>query len=250
MKSIRLFPVMLVLLSTSSASLQAQAIQIPGQAPTREQGDEFVAQVLGRKIMAYEREQLHSMIVVSLLEEYVKENKIYPTDEEILAFLVKDEQMQAESKVEWERDKKKLQQELASGSISAEDKAKKEADLKSIEDRLKGPPVDPEGGVKMRTMLRDMAVQMVSRWKVNSSLYKKYGGRVVFQQGGPEPLDAYVAFLKEQESNGKFRFANEEDKKAFWSYFINQDKHQFLPQEEGTKLMTTPWWLMEKQPQK
>ena len=36
---------------------------------------------------------------------------------------------------------------------------------------------------------------MIEQWKASQSLYKKYGGRVVFQQTGPEPLDAYHEYL-------------------------------------------------------
>ena len=42
---------------------------------------------------------------------------------------------------------------------------------------------------QMRPMKRQMAQQFVRAWKINKALYEKYGGRVIFQQAGVEPLE-------------------------------------------------------------
>jgi hypothetical protein len=55
---------------------------------------------------------------------------------------------------------------------------------------------------QMRLMKRQIAQQFVKSWKINKALYAQYGGRVIFQQAGVEPLDAYRDFLKEQEKKG------------------------------------------------
>src|SRR3989337_173671 len=98
----------------------------------------------------------------------------------------------------------------------------------------------------MRPMKRQMAQQFVQSWKINKALYEKYGGRVIFQQAGVEPLEAYRDFLKEQEKKGAFQILNQDYEASFWKYFINDAMHMFYPKDDGAKFMKTPWWLMDK----
>lgn len=86
--------------------------------------------------------------------------------------------------------------------------------------------------------------------KGNSALYAKYKGRVIFQQGGPEPLDAYREFLKEQEQKGVFKIMDQGAKKAFWNYYTDDSMHVFTPAEKAAELINTPWWLMKKEEEK
>ncbi len=77
-------------------------------------------------------------------------------------------------------------------------------------------------------------------------MYEKYGGRIIFQQAGVEPLDAYLKFLKDQEKKGNFKILNKEYEPSFWRYFTDDAMHTFISKDDGAKLMGTPWWLMEK----
>ena len=47
-------------------------------------------------------------------------------------------------------------------------------------------------------MRRDTARAMIRQWKLNSAVYRRYGGRIIHQQLGPEPLDAYRKYLEER----------------------------------------------------
>jgi hypothetical protein len=84
--------------------------------------------------------------------------------------------------------------------------------------------------------------EQIVRWKTNKALYDKYGGRVRFQQMGPEPLDAYKAFLKENEKNKSFIIHDEALKEAFWSYYNTQSSHHFYSDEVGKEIMSKPIW--------
>ena len=67
----------------------------------------------------------------------------------------------------------------------------------------------------------------------SGSRKQNHGGRVIFQQAGPEPLDACRDFLKEQQKMRAFQ--------------ILDTKHE-ASKEEGARFINTPWWLMEKPP--
>jgi hypothetical protein len=81
---------------------------------------------------------------------------------------------------------------------------------------------------------------------VNKAFYEQYGGRVIFQQAGVEPLDTYRDFLKEQEEKGAFRILDKQYEAGFWRYFTNEAMHFFYSEDDGAKFINTPWWLMEE----
>ena len=89
---------------------------------------------------------------------------------------------------------------------------------------------------------------MIEQWKASQSLYKKYGGRVVFQQAGPEPLDAYHEFLKAAQQAGDFKIINKEFESAMWGYYADDKKHRFVPDADKDKVMSTPWWQQPPAP--
>ena len=85
---------------------------------------------------------------------------------------------------------------------------------------------------------------MIRLWKIYNRLYEQYGGRVIFQQAGPEPLDAFRKFLEDQQRQGNFEFFNQEAESLFWEYYRNEKMHTFYSDEtEAKAMMQTPWWL-------
>lgn len=92
-----------------------------------------------------------------------------------------------------------------------------------------------------------VARAFVEQWKVNQALYRQYGGRVVYQQGGAEPLDAYHDFFKAAQKSGDFRIVNQDFKSAFWRYYTTDSRHKFIPESGNQKeqAINTPWWMMD-----
>jgi len=99
---------------------------------------------------------------------------------------------------------------------------------------------------RMRTIDEANARQIIVAWKLNKNLFDQYGGRVVFQDDGPEPLEAYSAFLAEKKKEGAFGIYDPDLQSAFWDYFQNDNLHSFYTPEESHEIMKQPWW--EKRP--
>jgi hypothetical protein len=102
----------------------------------------------------------------------------------------------------------------------------------------------PEEAAEVETMRRDMARSIIRQWKLNRALYKQYGGRIIFQQFGPEPLDAYRRFLEERENAGDFRIEEQPFEKEFWRDFTDDSIHTFFEQgseEEAMAFEVPPW---------
>ena len=97
---------------------------------------------------------------------------------------------------------------------------------------------------QVQRMRREMGHSMIRQWKINRSLYDRYGGRIIYQQFGPEPLDAYRQYFEQQQSSGAFSFNDPEAEKQFWSYFLDEERHDFMDPdgEDAARAFSIPPW--------
>jgi hypothetical protein len=68
-------------------------------------------------------------------------------------------------------------------------------------------------------MRRDMGRSMIRQWKLNKALHHQYGGRIIYQQLGPEPLDAYRQYLEERRDAGDFKIHQQEFERFILALF-------------------------------
>lgn len=88
---------------------------------------------------------------------------------------------------------------------------------------------------------RRIAAHLVTQWKLNRSLYARYGGRVIFQQLDPlEPVGAYHDFLVEMEKRKILVIYDRELRPGFWRYFKAEHPFEIPPDQVN---FDTPWWL-------
>ncbi len=89
-----------------------------------------------------------------------------------------------------------------------------------------------------------MAESLIRNWKVNAALYEEYGGRIIYQQLGPEPLDAYLALLRKAQEEGRFAITQPALAQEFWTFFTDDQRHSFMPvgsDDEATAFSAPPW---------
>lgn len=100
----------------------------------------------------------------------------------------------------------------------------------------------------MDAMRRAMAGGIIRQWKINKALYDQYGGRIIYQQLGPEPLDAYRAFLRQRAADGAFAIRDPAIETSFWRYFTDDSIHDFMTPggADAARAFTIPPW--EQQP--
>lgn len=244
MKGIAAIILTLAIAGTSCGQAGCPQSKAPAPAP-----DAVIATVLGQNITAAEKDDLDGRILGALLEKFAQEKIIKPTDAELDAFVTKSEEQDKQQLAGYEADQKRLQQELQNPELSAQERQDKQSELETTASLLESLHETDQYGQEhqdeARQFQRQLAQQFVMSWKINQALYEQYGGRVIFQQAGPEPLDAYRDFLKDQEKQGVFRILDANCAAGFWNYFTNDTMHTFYPREEGTKLINTPWWLMD-----
>lgn len=93
----------------------------------------------------------------------------------------------------------------------------------------------------------EIAAAFIRQWKISRALHEQYGGRIIFQQGGPEPLDAYRTFLEESAARGDFKIVNKDLEAGFWRYYRDESIHDFFKpgSAEEAKAFADPPWLAD-----
>jgi hypothetical protein len=166
------------------------------------------AEVLGEPVPNTEPAEVRETIITRLLDHYAAERGIRAEPAEIDALL----------------DKMRPGMD-ASGLTTADD-------------------LTPEEQAEVDAMQRDMARALIRQWKVNKALYDQYGGRLIYQQLGPEPLDAYRQFLRQRQADGAFAIRNQAIEASFWRYFTDESIHDFMAPggaDEARAFTIPPW---------
>lgn len=188
--------------------LLVAAVPHAGRAEDAGAETNVIAVAFGEKITADRKADLSGIIFGGLLRRYAAEKRIEATPAELQSFVQRIDSMN----------------ELREG----------------------GTKTGPDPRTKEEEAARlEGARPFVTAWKINQSLHAQYGGRVIFQQAGPEPLDAYRDFLREREKAGDFQILDPRCAADFWKYFTDESMHHFLPKESGDQAMRTPWWTLK-----
>jgi hypothetical protein len=101
-----------------------------------------------------------------------------------------------------------------------------------------------EESAEDRAARLEIAAAFVKQWKINRALHQQYAGRIIFQQGGPEPLDAYRAFLEERQAAGDFTIDDPALATGFWRYYRDDSIHSFVEPgsaDEASAFGVPPW---------
>jgi hypothetical protein len=196
-------------LPAEPASVPAPAAAEAREAPSGAYGDPSVpvaGRVLGTVIHTQDAEELRYVVLKELTDRYAASQGITVTQAEKEAYVAHLREALSKDPA--------VAAEL--GEESAEDKAA----------RL------------------EIAEAFIKQWKINRALYQQYGGRIIFQQGGPEPLDAYRKFLEEREAAGDFDILDASVAAPFWRYYRDDSIHSFFEPgsaEEAKALSVEPW---------
>lgn len=205
------------------------------------------ATVLGEEIRTDDAAEMQQGILRALFERYEADKGIAATAAEIDAFIASLDRTKAQDISDRKDRLREMDQRLRSGELEdAERKAlesERERLATFIEDLETSGELSPEEAVQAKEMRRSFAREMIVHWKLNRALYEQYGGRIIGQQLGPEPLDAYRRFLEEQQADGAFEIHRDEFRDEFWRYFTDDSMHSFIDpdSDEGRVFEQPPW---------
>ena len=236
-------------LATVAACLVAFAAPA-AQAEPAGPGPQAAAQVLGTEIRTSDAEELRYLILRPLTDRYAAEHGIEVMPDEIDGYLARIAAVAEQDRRERDARLAEIERQLATPALADDQRAVLTAErerMQQLRRDLDSAPATPEEAAEEAQARRTIAAAFVRQWKINRALYQDYGGRIIFQQGGPEPLDAYRRFLEEQQKRGAFAIADKDLEAGFWRYYRDDAIHSFYPagSAEEAKAVRTPWWLAE-----
>lgn len=193
-------------------------------------GAPATARVLGTELQTRDAQELQSLIMQKLFDHYAQERGLAVSPAEIAAYQAEKQRFMDEDRRRREARRTELTEQLQTKTLSGEQRNALAKELEAL-DSLAGMETNAsaEESAEVRAYAEQIARAFILRRKINRALYQQYGGRVIFQQLGPEPLDAYRTFLQEQAALENFRIFDEELEKEFWRYFKTDAMHQFYP---------------------
>ncbi len=170
-----------------------------------------------------------------IMDRFVREQKIEATAEEIEQFQRKMQKTREQNFRAWEARLAELNQELAAAELSEADRARREEERTRYErllaSRLERPAAEAPD---------ELARMFLVAWKVERELHRAYGGRVIFQQAGPEALDARRRLFEQAEKNGDLHFADPGVRHLF--YYYAHMRHTTIDE----KVLERSWLLDDK----
>jgi hypothetical protein len=204
------------------------------------------AMLLGKPVTAADGDQLLGEVLSALLARYAQAQGIRATPEEVAAY-----RSQVQRVLERDRDAAVAQRDALARQLAAggQPEAERQALARQLEAAERSAQMfeqtvreskDPAD----RAARDEVSAASIVRWKTMRALYRQYGGRIIFQQAGPEPLDALRRFLEDGEKQGDFRIADPALEPTFWRYFRNDAMHSFYPRgspQEAQAFDVAPW---------
>jgi hypothetical protein len=198
-----------------------------------------------------QEKKLQSIVWSSVFGDYTAKLKIEPTQQEIASQISNQERFIKEDRVRREKDRQNLIKELALPGIT--EARRKQAQqyldtlnsLHGFDERRDKEQSSPEGAKRWQEAQLKVSAVWVKQWKVNQSLFREFGGRIIFQQAGWEPIDAYRKLLEQYETRKAFVVHDPAMHEAVYSYF--KLKFTYADEKMAKFYFEKPYW--ERTPQ-
>lgn len=206
------------------------------------------ATVYGQAVRTEDFDVMRSTVLSALLERYRTHQSISVEETEIQAYIEKIDQSKQDDRDQRAERLDEIANALETNQLADAERAKLEAEREQITQFLDAldsdAPADEEEAREIDDIRQNFAREAISQWKTKKALHEQYGGRIIFQQFGPEPIDAYRQYLEEQRDAGNFEILKNEFEAPFWKYFTDDSMHDFFEAgsaEEAKAFGTSPW---------
>jgi hypothetical protein len=191
-------------------------------------------------------EALRNLVWSPVFADFAQKRNIEPTPAEIESQVRQTKKFMAGDKVRREKQREDLIAELRSPGLS--DARRKQAQqhldtLNSLRDhdaRMEQERSDPANEKMWQDSEWKVGAVWVKQWKVNQELFREFGGRIIFQQAGWEPIDAYRALLDRYKAEKRFVVNDPLLQEAVYRYF--QHKFVYADEKKAKFYFERPYW--------
>lgn len=252
-----LFVQVIWLLMAAVASAQAPPVAMVLRQPVRAseiepRPEEVTRQRARLDSEAFERwlvearaKQLAGQVQKRLLDAYAERNGLRPTLAEVEPFLhsLEESSERAEESLRRVRQQRieEIRKKLAAPALDPAERARLTVDLAKWEQ------LPSRVGDRTQKEGRQMMLQVAQNWKVQRSLYRKHGGRVLVSSFGFHvAIDAQKQFLREEERRGSFEIFDPALRQAFWTAVADESWADGVASGRSAEdVFSTPPWEVE-----
>jgi hypothetical protein len=182
----------------------------------------------------------------AVFEDYARRRNIAPTEAEITSQIEGHQRMKLRMDAERVPQRAALIEELKSPSLTETRRKAAQQHLDTLNrlaefDAKRAQELrDPTQRKMQQDSERRVAEYWVRQWKLNQALYREFGGRIIFQQAGWEPIDAYRKLLDQAEAKKAFIVHDPALRAAVYRYF----EHKFVYADEAKArfYFEKPYW--------
>lgn len=155
---------------------------------------------------------------------------------------------------EWEGERIEVAERLSRGDLPEGERGRLEKRLDQLDELISHEREtrarragDPRFEAQVQEAADQSARATVRRWKESKALYEAFGGRVVYQQAGYEPIGAYRALIAELDEAGAVEVLDPAfpDPLAELRAYLEL-RFITVPEEEAERYFAQPWWLQEE----
>ena len=232
------------------------------QIHTEENKTNVVAKVLGRSITAQNigfssgkpiscskaqscststpLQKLHKTAWRKISDDFIKQNNLQATKVEIQEFADYQKRFMEQDRKKRKKRLKDINNQLKSNKITKSQRANLEQEKASLESltehdkRMKIMKLKPLSILQ----LRQIYAPWIENWKVNKTIFEKYGGVVTITKFGPAPVGARKMLIEVYAKEGKFLILHKELEGAYWKMLTKKPRHVATPD----KIDFTPHW--------
>lgn len=207
-------------------------------------GAPLAGRVLGAEIRTADAEELRYYVLGRLTDRYAEAKGIAVAQAELVAWVDHVRATLAEDRARQTARRREIATKLAAGGLAEAERAALTAELERLDGFLAALSDPAEESEADRAARAEIAAAFIRQWKIHRELWRQYGGRIVYQQGGPEPLDAIRRFLEERQATGAFQILDRALEAAFWRYYRDDSLHSFYrpgSREEAEAFARPPW---------
>ncbi len=199
----------------------------------------------------YRKKRLERRIWAEVTGRVLKERGLEPTAAEVEALVSFMAAQRLGRLSEFRAQRDQLKRKLARSGLGRRERKRVREHLATIEkliahelEQRKLAETIPNYAEIQRRSAERVARVTVHQWNVNKALYEKYGGRVIFQQAGYEPVDAYRALIGEVQERNAVEILDPSFPAPFADMIKYLDiPHQYMPKDEADRYFSKPWWL-------
>jgi len=191
-------------------------------------------------------EMLRARVWKAVFDDYARRRNITPTDAEITSQIEGHQRMKRRSDTERVQQRAALIEELKSSSLTEAWRKAAQQHLDTLNqlaefDAKRAQELrDPAQRKMQQESERRVAEHWVRQWKLNQALHREFGGRIIFQQAGMEPIDAYRKLLDQAAVNKAFVIHDPALRAAVYSYF--EHKFVYADDTKARFYFEKPYW--------